>query len=186
MTEPQPHYRVTQVSSAMGWAPMPSVTPAEMLPPRPATLTAASWVWLAATLFGVLTLPLLMRANLDPLANSAVEESLRDPDPLTIEEARLSTTIVTFGAVFGMAVMAVPFVIAALKLRSGRNWPRVLLCVLGGIALIYNLALFAGALASPAWQLGVAMTIATAGLTVAAIVLMFLPPSNSFVKLADR
>lgn len=188
MTEPQqPHYQVTQVSAEYSWAPvpMPSVTSAELAPKRPATLTAASWVWLAAALLGVVSLPLLLAANAEPIATDMFESSRHEPEPLTMEEARITASVLAFLALFIGLVVSVPFVIGALKLRSGKNWTRVMLAVLGGVALLYNLALFIASLVAEHWQVGVVATLATAGLTLAGVVLMFLPPSNAFVSASD-
>ncbi|TWP47758.1 hypothetical protein FKR81_30920 [Lentzea tibetensis] len=189
MTEPQEpsRYQVTQMQPGYGWAPvpMPSVTPYELKPPRPATLTTASWVWLAATLLGVLSMPLLLWVNSESIATSIFEDSRHQPEPLTLEEARITVTVLVFLALFGALVLSIPFVIGALRLRSGKNWPRVMLSVLGGVTLIYDLALFAGSLAAGQWQYGVVMAVATAGLTIAGIVLMFLPPSNAYVSMSD-
>ncbi|WP_285746038.1 hypothetical protein [Lentzea sp. NBRC 105346] len=187
MTDPQnSQYQVQHVSSDFSWAaPMPSVTPGEMAPPRPATLTVASWVWLAATALGVVSLGLLILTNVDGFAANMVESSRNDPSPIDLAEGRIAARVFAGMAFVGGAVVSVPFIIGAIKLRAGRNWPRVMLAVLGGVALIYNFVVFITALTSTNWQLGVALTVLTAGLTIAAIVLMFLPPSNAYVSIAD-
>ncbi|MBY8852784.1 hypothetical protein K7G98_32970, partial [Saccharothrix sp. MB29] len=128
-----------------GWVgPMPAAVEQGAAPTRPATLTAASWSWLAATALFVLGLPALLYTGADALADDILADSQATGDPLTRAEAEVGArfTPVLFG--LGFAVLSTPFVVAALKLRSGREWARVLLAVLGAIGFVVGLfALFA-------------------------------------------
>ncbi|RKT57896.1 hypothetical protein [Saccharothrix australiensis] len=200
MSEPDPfaspfhHVRLPGQTSAPtppGYAghpglPMPAVDPRALPPPRPLALTTASWSWLAGAVLVVFGLPALFFAGGDAFADELYNGSRDDPEPLTRTEAEFGArfTPVLFG--LGFAVLAVPFVLAALKLRSGRDWARVLLAALGVPALLFGLFMlisFTSGVApyvpSPVGLAWVALFLVS---VVAGFVAMFLPASNHHVR----
>jgi len=201
MSEPDPFespYQVVRLpgqeqqpvdqSQMYGWpAPMPSATLDQAAATRPVTLTAAFWSFLAATLLVVFGLPAVFLIGADAFAQDLYDTSqIEDPDPVTMGEAQLGArlTFVLFG--LGLAVLSVPYVIATVKLRAGRNWARVLLSVLGGMGLLFGfgaLVLFVAAPPWVNWLAGVIWSLAFVGAVLLGIITMFLPASNAYVRL---
>lgn len=186
MTEPQQpsQYQVTHVSADFAWAtPMPpeqSFVAAR--PKRPATITAAFWVWLSATVLGVLQGPLQVLSNLEVIATDLHNDSTNDITSMS--EARGVAIVMVIMVLVVAVAVGVPFLVGTIQLRFGKNWARVLLAVLGAITVLFNIVLFAVALNTSSWQVGVAAAITTVGLTIAGFVLMFLPPSNAYCAAA--
>ena len=46
-------------------APLSPVLPHEMAPPRPATITAAMWIWIVGAVIAVAVIPVMMLGNLE-------------------------------------------------------------------------------------------------------------------------
>ncbi|MEU4802264.1 hypothetical protein [Actinosynnema sp. NPDC023587] len=170
--------------------PMPPADPGAVAPSRPAALTAASWSWLACVALLVLGLPAVFLTSLDVFAEQLYQDSQATPEPNTRTEARIGAqlTPVLFG--LGFAVLAVPYVVGALKLRSGRDWPRVLLAVLAAPALLLGAALLigfgSGAVLYANWLVGTIWALLFLGAVVLGCVAMFLPPVNHYVRSANR
>ncbi|MBP2339516.1 MFS family permease [Saccharothrix coeruleofusca] len=166
-------------------APMPAAQPGP-LAQRPVTTTASFWSWIAGALLTVLVLPGLYYLRLDLLGADLHAESQLDPTPLTRAEADLLAAFLPLIYGAGLAVASVPFVVAAFKIRSGRNWARVTLAVLGGVAIVFGLlmlGLFAsGTITYVPWLVGVAWSLAFLASVLLGIVAMFLPASNAYVR----
>jgi hypothetical protein len=175
----------------LGWpAPMPELRDGHVVrPPRPTAVTIAFWCWLAAAALVVVGLPAVLLLGVDGLAQSIYVESRDSADPMSMEAAKVGAwlTPVLFG--FGFAVLSVPYVIAAAKLRGGRNWARVLLAVLGGFGLffgLFTLAAFTGAPEWVNWLAGVVWSLLFLGCVLLGIITMFLPAANDFVRVGGR
>lgn len=201
MSEPDPFaspYQVVRLpgqaqppvdqSQMYGWpAPMPSATLDQAAPARPATLTAAFWFWLAATLLVVFGLPAVLLTGAEAFAEDLYNTSqVEDPDPATMGEAQLGArlTFVLFG--LGFAVLSVPYVIATVQLRRARNWARVLLSVLGGLGLLFGFGALIAFIEAPSWVnwlAGVIWSLVFIGAVLLGLVTMFLPASNTHVRL---
>ncbi|MEV0676577.1 hypothetical protein AB0I60_08635 [Actinosynnema sp. NPDC050436] len=166
--------------------PMPEAAPDAAARSRPTALTVASWCWLAGALLVVVGLPAVFYTDGDAFAERLYQDSLGTPQPNTRTEAQIGArlTPVVFG--LGFAVLSAPYLLGALKLRSGRNWARVLLAVLAAPALLCGLALLTafgtGAMPFANWLVGAVWAL----LFLAAVLLgtsaMFLPPSNDYVR----
>lgn len=174
----QSQYQVTPVqNAAWSMAPLSPVVPEEMGPTRPATITAAMWTWIAAAVLAIAVFPVLILGNTDALIGDG---SLTRSERSTAE---LGVTSFAVFAGFGMLVAAAPYVAFAIVLRNGQNWSRILLTILGALgvlAMTVSLLLFA--IRAESWQAGVVLCVAVIGLTVAAMVLMFMPASNRYVR----
>ena len=83
---------------------------------------------------------------------------------------------------FAMLVAAAPYISFAVVLRNGQNWARVLLTILGVLGFLSMIAILLIALAARVWQPAVTISVVVIGLTVAAVVLQFLPASNRYVR----
>ncbi|MFI6098798.1 hypothetical protein ACIA8G_24855 [Lentzea sp. NPDC051213] len=173
------HYQVSHVGQAsFSMAPLSPVLPQEMAPARPATITAAMWIWLAGAVLSIAVVPVLMLGNIDFLvAQDGSVESLSDR-----QAAELGVTVTAVMAGFAMLVAAAPYVAFAIVLRNGQNWARILLTILGALGFLTMVSILLLSLAAEVWQVPAAMSVVVIGLTVAAVVLQFLPASNKYVR----
>ncbi|GLY53859.1 hypothetical protein [Lentzea sp. NBRC 102530] len=171
-------YQVNQVGGgSFAMAPLSPVLPHEMAPPRPATITAAMWIWIAAAVLSVAVLPVLFLVNTDG--------ALGQGDVVT-EQDRQATEIgmKAFAVIsgFGMLVAAAPYVAFAIVLRNGHNWARVLLTILAVLGLLAMISILFLSIAATVWMPSVTLAILVIGLSIAAVVLQFLPASNRYVR----
>ncbi|MFJ5993043.1 hypothetical protein [Lentzea sp. NPDC092896] len=175
---PAGQYQVNQVGQAsFAMAPLSPVLPHEMAPPRPATITAAMWIWIAGALLSVAVIPVLLLVNADYIPNqgSSVTEEDR-------QAGELGVRVMAVFSGFAMLVAAAPYVAFAVVLRNGQSWARILLTILGVIGFLSMIAITLISLNARVWQPGVVISVVVIGLTVAAVVLQFLPASNKFVR----
>lgn len=177
--EPAGPYQVSHVGQAsFAMAPLPPVPPQEMRPPRPATVTTAMWVWIVAAVLSIAVIPVLLLSNME-----SITADLRDSTDPTVNEApELAVQIWAILSGFGMLVAAAPYIAFAIVLRNGHNWARITLTILGALGFVSMIAITVTGLQAPVWQAGVAIGILVLGLTIAAIVLQFLPASNKYVR----
>ncbi|GHH37161.1 hypothetical protein [Lentzea cavernae] len=172
-------YQVNQVGQAgFGMAPLAPVLPQEMAPPRPPTITAAMWIWIAGAVLSVAVIPVLLLVNADFLIAG-------DRTRMSVEEreaSELGLRAVSVMAGFAMLVAAAPYIAFAIVLRNGQNWARILLTILGALGVLSMVVTLALELQLPVWQPGAALCVVVIGLTVAAVVLQFLPASNRYVR----
>lgn len=173
------HYQVSHVGQAsFSMAPLAPVLPQELAPSRPATITAAMWIWIAGAVLSVAVLPVMLLGNTEYFlsqGNASVSDQERQ-----VGEFGVRAMALMFG--FAMLVAAAPYVAFAVVLRNGHNWARILLTILGALGFMSMIAIMFIALAAQVWQASVAICIVVMGLTVAAVVLQFLPASNKFVR----
>jgi hypothetical protein len=197
MTEPDPYgspYHLVRLPGQeqpdrpqfTGWPPpMPEVGAHETVPGPPPTVRAAFWCWIAASLLVVVGLPFVIWLSRARLALSIYNWSLADPQPMTMAQAEFVAIFAVVGFAVGFAVLSTPFVIAAFKQRSGRNWARVLLAVLGGPGVLFGLFMLLNFtvddLWASSWVAGVVVALLMIGFTIVGIALMFLPASNHYV-----
>lgn len=171
-------------------APMPPVGPADYAPRRPVTATVASWCWIAGAVLVVIALPGVFYTGIDGLAADLVRDSAAEGDSLTRGEADVAARLTPVLFALGLAVLSVPFVIAAAKLRSGRNWARILLTVLslpvGAFGLLAMLGFASGGLPHVDWVVGVAWSWAFLGVCALGFVAMYLPASNAYTRSVTR
>ncbi|TQM82359.1 hypothetical protein FHX81_4763 [Saccharothrix saharensis] len=171
-------------------APMPPVHPADLGPRRPVTTTVASWSWIAGAVLAVIALPALFYTGVDLLTDDLVRDSAADVDPMTRGEAELSARFTPVLLMLSLAVLSVPFVIAAAKLRSGRNWARVTLTALGlpagAFGFVWMLVFAAGGVPYVHWLWGVAWSWAFLGACALGFATMYLPASNAYTRAVTR
>ncbi|MFS8098038.1 hypothetical protein LFM09_12925 [Lentzea alba] len=173
--EPTSPYQVSHMGQAsFSMAPLSPVLPQEMPPQRPSTITAAMWIWIAGAVLSVAVIPLLMFANVDAMIAGETGSDR--------QAAELGVQATAIMAGFGMLVAASPYVAFAIVLRNGHNWARIVLTLLGMLGIVTMISITIVGLQAPVWQVGVAMSIVVIGLTVAAVVLQFLPASNKYVR----
>ena len=158
--------------------PLAPVLPQELAPARPPTITAAMWIWIAGAVLSVAVGPVLMLSNLDYLVAQDSSASTTDGR----RAAELGFQIMTVVVGFAMLVAAAPYIAFAIVLRNGQNWARILLTILGMFGLVCMVGITLAGLQAPSWQAGVTIGIVVIGLTVAAVVLQFLPASNKYVR----
>jgi hypothetical protein len=158
--------------------PLAPVLPQELAPARPPTITAAMWIWIAGAVLSIAVGPVLMLTNMDYLV--AQDATASTPDGRRAAELGFQVTTVVLG--FAMLVAAAPYIAFAVVLRNGHNWARILLTILGMFGLVCMVGITVAGLQAPSWQAGVTIGILVMGLTVAAVVLQFLPASNKFVR----
>ncbi|WP_394615176.1 hypothetical protein JNUCC0626_35980 [Lentzea sp. JNUCC 0626] len=171
-------YQVNQVGGgSFAMAPLSPVLPHEMAPPRPATITAAMWIWIAAAVLSVAVLPVLFLVNTDVVLGQA--DVVTEQDRQATEIGMKAFAVISG---FGMLVAAAPYVAFAIVLRNGHNWARVLLTVLAVLGLLVMISILFFSIAATVWMPSVAMAILVIGLSVAAVVLQFLPASNRYVR----
>ncbi|MFC3892194.1 hypothetical protein ACFOWZ_11975 [Lentzea rhizosphaerae] len=173
------HYQVSHVGQAsFSMAPLAPVLPQELAPSRPATITAAMWIWIAGAVLSVAVLPVMLLGNTEYFlsqGNASVSDQERQ-----VGEFGVRAMALMFG--FAMLVAASPYVAFAVVMRNGHNWARILLTVLGALGFMSMIAIMFIALGAQVWQASVVICIVVMGLTVAAVVLQFLPASNKFVR----
>ncbi|MDX3657303.1 hypothetical protein PV646_08305 [Streptomyces sp. ID05-26A] len=174
---PGGQYQVNQVANAGYMTPLSPVLPHELAPPRPATITAAMWIWIAAAVLSVAVLPVMLLANADFFVT---QDSIVTEEDRQAADLGVRAMAVIFG--FVMLVAAAPYVAFAVVLRNGQNWARILLTILAVLGLLTMLAIIFISIGAQVWQPSVAIGIVVIGLTVAAVVLQFLPASNRFVR----
>ena len=171
-------------------APMPAVSTYEYAPRRPVTTTVASWCWLAGAALVVLALPALVYTGVDGLTADLLGDAAAENDPMTRGEAELAARLTPVVFALAFAVLSVPFVLAAAKLRSGRNWARVMLTVLvlpaATFGLIAMLVFVSGGLPYVNWVAGVAWSWAFLGACALGFVAMYLPASNAYARAMTR
>jgi hypothetical protein len=151
---------------------------------RPATVTASFWCWFAATLLVVLGLPGALALQHEQFAQALIDGSTGG-EPLDLPAARIGALLTAGLFALSLAVLSTPFVVAFITLRGGKQWARVLLTILGVLALPFGVlvaGVFFGASHDLDPTLGYACTALALITTLVAVVLMYLPPSNDYVR----
>lgn len=173
-----------------GWpAPMPPVDARDLSVPRPLTMTVSFWCWMAGTLLVVVVLPGLFYTAVDVLTADLLSDAAAENEPLTTNGAELIARLMPAFFAAGFAIAAVPFVLCAVKARSGRNWARVVLTVLGALGILFGLIMliaFTSDQLPVHWVLGAAWTFVFLTACVLGIVAMYLPASNAYVRSVTR
>jgi hypothetical protein len=172
------HYQVTAVNNlGFPMPPLSPVLPQEMAPSRPSTITAAMWIWIAGAVLSVAVLPVMLLTNADFFLNQGTGFATEHDR----QAGELGVRAMAFMFGFAMLVAAAPYIAFAVVLRNGQNWARILLTILGALGFVSMIAITLIALSARVWQPSVAISIVVMGLTVAAVVLQFLPASNKYV-----
>jgi hypothetical protein len=130
---------------------------------RPKEVEISFWLWIAVLVIGL-------------VSGGIAYSQIRIHQIQTEAIDRATTTALVVGLVIGLLVVAAEFVLVFL-MRAGRNWARIVLAVLGGLAVLFGL-------------IGLAVTAGARSVTgvlhllllIGAIVTMFLPAANAWFR----
>jgi hypothetical protein len=116
---------------------------------------------------------------------------MADPtgEPMDLPTARIAALVTTILFGFGFLVLSIPYVVAFVNLRGGKEWARVTLAILGALGLMFGLlmlAAFIGGAEDLDPVVGAFWALLFMVSTAVAILLMFLPPSNDYVRGSRR
>jgi hypothetical protein len=143
--------------------------------PRPRVVEISFWLWvvyLALTAIGVL----VAFTQLDGVQAEVVNRLAEDP---SLDRALIERVVT--GVFVGVLVTILVFVVAAfilaLLMRGGRNWARIVLAVLGGLAVLLGLFGLAGN-AGPVLGAGLLPLL----LLIGAIATMFSSAANTWFR----
>lgn len=149
--------------------------PAAPAGPPPQQVQTSFLLWAVIVLLQLVGIALTF-AERETL-RAAAEEQARARDGGRIDPQAVDT-IVTVGLVFGV-VLAVLFaaaiLVCAIFMRRGRNWARIVLAVLGGLLALFALVSLVGGTVS-----AVVQSLLTLVVVIAALVLMFTEPANTW------
>ena len=162
-------------------------TPSPVRPPRPATVRAAFWLYLGIVVLIAVGAVLGAIAVTDP----ALLAEARDAGGGLLDDDAIRITLYV-GMGVGIAVAVIEIALYALFagfLLRGAGWARVVLTVLSGLAVAGGLftvlvAAIPGTtrVSTPISGLSTALDLLGAVVAAAAIVLMYLPPSNAWFR----
>lgn len=140
---------------------------------RPKEVVFSFWLWIGTFVLGVVGI-LPVFTQFDQLRAEAIDQALAQ-DP-TLDRSSIES--IATGALVTGAVMVLLFVVAELVvvflMRGGRNWARIVLAVLGGLGVLFWLAVTIGA--------GSAAGLLQLLVLIGAIVTMFLPAANAWFR----
>ncbi|APU12557.1 hypothetical protein UA75_02355 [Actinoalloteichus sp. GBA129-24] len=144
-------------------------------PTRPRTVNIAFILYLVNSALGILGAVILM-ATMDSLIVAEARAAGLDSEAESVLETFRAAMMIT--AVIALIFSAV-FLLFVFMMRNGRNWARILLTVLSGLALLSTI----GSLGDTGSNgLLVGQTMLSIALPIGAIVAMYLPESNRYFK----
>jgi hypothetical protein len=158
-----------------GYRPDPGPPPA-----RPSTVTAAFWLWIAAAVAAVVSGILVFTSDIWAVALAEAGVGATTTGGVSI--STLITTAKTV-AVVVMVIFVALYVFFAVKMLLGRNWARVVLTVLAGLAIISGFSARAEVtVGDTVYAAGSseALRWVQVGLSVIGLILMWLAPSNAY------
>ncbi|MEO6090369.1 MAG: hypothetical protein ABIQ18_45435 [Umezawaea sp.] len=167
--------------------PMPSSSWETAERRRPATLTASFWSWLTATVLVVIGLPGVFALQYERFAD--VLRADPSGEPMDVPTARVAALVTSVLFSIGFLVLSTPYVVAFINLRGGKEWARIMLAILGAFGLLFGLimlAAFIGGAKDLNPVVGIFWVLLFMMSTAVAILLMFLPPSNDYVRGSRR
>jgi hypothetical protein len=154
-------------------------------PARPTTVTLAFVAWLVMTALSLISLILVLTS---PIWDQAVAAGLQAPDTNGVRiDASTVVNAAKITSVVGFLIGAALYLLFAFKMRAGRNWARVVLTVIGVLGVLSAVL--------PTYRSvtvnGNTFVVQNYGihwiglaLLVAALVLMFLPASNTYFSVS--
>ena len=129
------------------------------------------WCWLVSALLWLVG-GLLIIGQRQNLINALRQANNNTPNHLTDAQIQHAVTVSITGVVVVAVIIAALFALFAFKLRAGRNWARIVLTVIGVLALL-DLIMRAHA--------STALSYASGILAIVAAVLSYLPRSNAYI-----
>ncbi|CRK60194.1 hypothetical protein [Alloactinosynnema sp. L-07] len=118
--------------------------PPRAAPNRPPSVDRSFQLWLANGVLGLIGFILVLTVGKDTFRDEVVKTLREGGTAYTDADIDAALTI---GLAFAGIVAAIFFglyLLFAFKMRAGRNWARVVLAVLGGLALLLNIIGLAG------------------------------------------
>ena len=164
-----------QPGAAPGYPSMPAETPPSPVArgPAPSTVSSATLLMLIRAGLGVLGIIVVLATK------NTLKQEIFKKNP-TVDAARLDTLLnaaVVIGVVVGL-VFIVLYVLLAFQVRKGKNWARIVTWVFAGLGILSAL----GSLAQPEPALSRAVTLLSAVLDIAIIVLLVQRTSNQYFR----
>jgi hypothetical protein len=161
-----------------GYAPAPSAPTGQGAPPameRPTTVRAGIGAFVASLILGIVG-SIVTFADFD----SIVDRTLAQTDDPNVTEEIIRTGL-RIGVVISLLILAL-YVLFLWFAWQGRNWARVVLWVLGGLGVLSGVVGLSGAGAAGQTGFQVSLGVFQLILTIAAIVLLALKPSNEWYR----
>ncbi len=151
-------------------------------PVRPITVTIAFWIWMLGILASLVGLIIVLTSSIWEQAIAAGRLSTGSTGAINVDASSLVTTVKII-AVVVFVIIAGLYLFFAIKMYTGRNWARIVLTVLGALSVLsaftptygtvtVNGQTFTGSSPVVNWASGL--------ISLAAIVLMYLPLSNAY------
>ncbi|MEV6620355.1 hypothetical protein AB0M83_04360 [Amycolatopsis sp. NPDC051106] len=135
----------------------------------PGTLVAAFFGYLVSTVSALVGAGLLLGYR-DELADAVRTGMNNGGARLTEEQIQRSATVAQAVGIGVLVVLALLYLLLSFKLKAGRNWARIVLTV---VTLLQVASLLATS--------GTAVNYVSTAISVLALVLSYLPPSNAYV-----
>ena len=154
----------------------PSEAAAARRPERPRVVDVAHGFWMLSCLAGVITAVLSLR-HFDEYKAALLAITRRDyPTETAATQEQVATAAI--GVLLGAGVLVVALqMVFSLAMRSGRNWARFVLVLIGGVGLFYAF-LVVNSVSSDI-KVGIG---AAAGLAVVGVLAMFLPGTGKWFE----
>jgi hypothetical protein len=165
-------------SSYPGYGSAPSAPTGQGTPPameRPTTVRAGIGALIASLILGIIG-TIITFADFDTIVDRTLAQT---DDPNVTEE--IIRTGLTIGVVVSLLILAL-YVLFLWFAWQGRNWARVVLWVLAGLGVLSGVLGLAGAGAAGQTGFQTALGFFQLILTIAAIVLLALKPSNEWYR----
>lgn len=154
-------------------------------PTRPQTVSLALGLWMAILVVSIASSVLLFTGGYYNEIQAALDSAgLSDASSAFVMQT--SKNILIIAALVGLVVSLFIYLFFGLKMWVGRNWARIVLTVLGGLAVVSGAAgssvdsLSDVAVARP--EGSVILGWVSVALAVAAIITMYMPASNNYFR----
>jgi|SRR3569833_637038 len=135
----------------------------------PGTLVAAFFGYLVSTVSALVGAGLLLGYR-DELADAVRTGMSNGGARLTEEQIQRSATVAQAVGIGVLVVLALLYLLLSFKLKAGRNWARIVLTI---VTLLQVASLLATS--------GTPVNYVSTAISVLALVLSYLPPSNAYV-----
>jgi|1186.fasta_scaffold740011_2 hypothetical protein len=136
----------------------------------PGTLVAAFFGYLVSTVSALVGAGLLLGYR-DELADALRTGMNNGGARLTEEQIQRSATVAQAVGIGVLVVLALLYLVLSFKLKAGRNWARIVLTI---VTLLQVASLLATS--------GTPVNYVSTAISVLALVLSYLPPSNAYVS----
>ncbi|WP_199441636.1 hypothetical protein [Umezawaea beigongshangensis] len=139
--------------------------------PPPKEVRASFWLWIAGAVLSTISALLVLTQR-----DAVVDQVRSTPEGASLGQEHVDSLVLTtlLAAVAVSLVVAALYVLFAFKARAGRNWARVVLALLTGASLLFQLV-------------GVSILgLLVALVGIVATVLLFLPGANQYFTAAQR